>query len=50
MTGAGLALARVPWAVEVAAGLGLVAAVLNAFCGLCLGCELHLLLRRPRAA
>jgi hypothetical protein len=50
VTGAGLALAWLPWAVEVAAGLGLVAAVLNAFFGLCLGCELYLLLRRPRVA
>lgn len=52
VTGAGLvlALAGVPWAVEVSAGLGLIAAVLNAFFGLCLGCELYLLLKRPRLA
>jgi hypothetical protein len=50
VTGAGLALAWVPWAVEVAAGLALIAAFLNAFFGLCLGCELYLLLRRPRVA
>lgn len=42
-----LALVGVPWAVEVSAGLALVAAVLNAVFGLCLGCELYLLLRRP---
>jgi len=33
-------------AVPVAAGLALVAAVLNAAFGLCLGCEMYLLLRR----
>jgi Domain of unknown function (DUF4395) len=49
VTGIGLvlALAGVPWAVEISAGLALVAAVLNAVFGLCLGCELYLLLRRP---
>ena len=48
VTGAGLvlALAGVPYAVEVAAGLALVAAVLNAAFGLCLGCELYLWGRR----
>jgi Domain of unknown function (DUF4395) len=52
VTGVGLvlALAGVPWAVEIAAGLALIAAFLNAFFGLCLGCELYLLLRRPRVA
>jgi Domain of unknown function (DUF4395) len=52
VTGVGLvlALAGVPYAVEVSAGLALIAAVLNAVFGLCLGCELYLLLRRPRAA
>ena len=50
VTGAGLvlALAGVPWAVETGAGLALVAAFLNAAFGLCLGCELYLLLRRLR--
>ena len=33
-------------AVPVAAGLALVAAVLNAAFGLCLGCEMYLLIRR----
>jgi hypothetical protein len=42
------ALAGVPAAVEVGAGLALVAAFLNAAFGLCLGCELYLLLRRAR--
>ena len=52
VTGVGLvlALAGVPWAVEISAGLALIAAVLNAFFGLCLGCELYLLLKRPRVA
>lgn len=52
VTGAGLvlALAEVPWAVEAGAGLGLIAAFLNAAFGLCLGCELYLLLRRARLA
>jgi hypothetical protein len=34
----------------VAAGLALIAAFLNAAFGLCLGCELYLLLRRARRA
>jgi hypothetical protein len=34
----------------VAAGLGLVAAVLNGVFGLCLGCEMYLLIRRARPA
>lgn len=52
VTGVGLVLALVgvPWAVEVSAGLALVAAFLNAFLGLCLGCEFYLLLKRPRTA
>jgi hypothetical protein len=52
VTGVGLvlALAGVPWAVEISAGLALIAAFLNAFFGLCLGCELYLLLKRPRVA
>ncbi len=51
ITGAGvlLALLGVPAAVPVAAALALVAAVLNAAFGLCLGCELYLLLTRLRA-
>jgi hypothetical protein len=50
VTGAGLvlALAGVPYAVEVSAALGLIAAFLNAAFDLCLGCELYLLLRRGR--
>lgn len=50
VTGAGVALglagvlAAVPWAASVA----FVAAALNAAFGLCLGCELYLLLRRLR--
>lgn len=52
ITGAGvlLALAGVAAAVPVAASLALVAATLNAVVGLCLGCELHLLGARLRAA
>jgi Domain of unknown function (DUF4395) len=52
VTGAGLvlALAGMPWAVEISAGLALIAAVLNAVFGLCLGCELYLLLKRPRVS
>lgn len=52
VTGIGLvlALAGVPWAVEVSAGLGLIAAFLNSFFGRCLGCELYLLVKRPRLA
>lgn len=37
-----------PAAVEIGAALALVAAFLNAAFGLCLGCELYLLLRRAR--
>lgn len=50
ITGAGvvLALLGVPAAVPVAAGLALVAAVLNSAFGLCLGCELYLLIARLR--
>lgn len=36
-------------AVEVGAGLALIAALLNAAFGLCLGCELYLLIVRARA-
>jgi hypothetical protein len=55
VTGVGLVLAAAGAgaAVEVSAALALVAAFLNAVFGLCLGCELYLLLarlRRPRAA
>jgi hypothetical protein len=50
VTGAGLVLALlgVPWSVEISAALALVAAFLNAAFALCLGCELYLLLTRPR--
>ena len=55
VTGLGLifAVAGVGPAVEIAAGLALIAAFLNSVFGLCLGCELYLLLARirgPRAA
>lgn len=52
ITGAGvlLALLGVGAAVPVAAALALVAAVLNAAFGLCLGCELYLLGARLRTA
>jgi hypothetical protein len=52
VTGAGLVLALlgVPWSVEISAALALVAAFLNAAFGLCLGCELYLLLKRSRIA
>jgi len=55
VTGLGLifAAAGVSAAVPVAAALALVAAVLNSVFGLCLGCELYLILARlrgPRAA
>jgi len=36
----------VPWALPIAAALAFVAAFLNAACGLCLGCQLYLLLQR----
>jgi len=51
VTGVGLvaAVAGVPLAVEVSAGLAFIAAFLNAAFGLCLGCELYLLLARMRA-
>jgi hypothetical protein len=52
VTGLGLvlALAGVPWAVEISAGLGLIAAFLNSVFGLCLGCELYLWAKRARVA
>jgi len=48
VVGAGLVVAAfgVPAAVPIAAAVALVAAFLNAAFGLCLGCELYLLLRR----
>ncbi len=51
VTGVGLLLAivGVPAAVEISAALALVAAFLNAAFGLCLGCELYLVLARLRA-
>jgi hypothetical protein len=50
VTGVGLVLALigVPYAVVVASGLALVAAILNAAFGLCLGCELYLSATRLR--
>ena len=52
VTGVGLvlALAGVGAAVEVSAALALIAAFLNAAFGLCLGCELYLVLARLRGA
>lgn len=41
-----LHLAGVPWAVPIAAAAAFVAAFLNAAFGLCLGCQLYLLLQR----
>lgn len=41
-----LHLVGVPWALPVAAALAFVAAFLNAVFGLCLGCQLYLLLQR----
>jgi hypothetical protein len=51
VTGVGLALtvAGVGAAVEVSAAIALIAAVLNAVFGLCLGCEMYLLLARLRS-
>ncbi|WP_029289302.1 DUF4395 domain-containing protein [Cellulomonas sp. HZM] len=51
ITGLGvlLALVGVSWAVPVAAAFALVAAVLNAVFGLCLGCEMYLLGVRLRS-
>ncbi|WP_125776332.1 DUF4395 domain-containing protein [Antribacter gilvus] len=50
--GVGLGLSGVLVAVPIAAAVAFVAAALNAVVGLCLGCELYLLLRRlrPRSA
>ncbi|MCF4122093.1 DUF4395 domain-containing protein [Antribacter sp. KLBMP9083] len=52
VTGVGvvLGLAGVAVAVPVAAAVAFVAAALNAAVGLCLGCEMYLLLRRLRPA
>jgi hypothetical protein len=47
---AAVALLGVGGAVEVGAGLALIAALLNAAFGLCLGCELYLLIARARTA
>lgn len=41
-----LQLLGVPWALPIAAGAAFVAAFLNAVFGLCLGCQLYLLLQR----
>ncbi|GGH46414.1 DUF4395 domain-containing protein [Microbacterium album] len=48
VTGVGLVLhlAGVPWALPIAAAAALVAAFLNAAFGLCLGCQLYLVLQR----
>lgn len=48
VTAVGLALhlAGVPWALPIAAAAAFVAAFLNAAFGLCLGCQLYLLLQR----
>lgn len=50
VTGVGLvlALAAVPYAVEVSAGFALIAALLNAVFGLCLGCLMYLRIVRLR--
>lgn len=44
--GLGLHLIAVPWALPVAAAAAFIAALLNAVFGLCLGCQLYLLLQR----
>lgn len=41
-----LHLAGVPWALPIAAAVAFVAAFLNAVFGLCLGCQMYLLLQR----
>lgn len=41
-----LQLAGVPWALPIAAAMAFVASFLNAVFGLCLGCQLYLLLQR----
>ena len=45
-TGLVLHLAGVPWALTIAAAAAFIAAFLNAAFGLCLGCQLYLLLQR----
>ena len=45
-TGLVLQLAGVPWGLPIAAAAAFVAAFLNAAFGLCLGCQLYLLLQR----
>ena len=51
VVGVGLVLqfAGVPWGLAIAAAAAFVAAFLNAAIGLCLGCELYLLLARLRS-
>lgn len=46
VVGLALHLAGVPWALPIAAAMAFVAAFLNAVFGLCLGCQLYLLLQR----
>lgn len=48
VTAAGLLLhlVGVPWALPIAAAMAFVAAFLNAVFGLCLGCQLYLVLQR----
>jgi hypothetical protein len=48
VTGVGLVLhvLGVPWALPIAAAMAFIAAFLNAVFGLCLGCQLYLLLQR----
>lgn len=46
VVGLALHLAGVPWALPIAAAAALIAAFLNAVFGLCLGCQLYLLLQR----
>jgi hypothetical protein len=50
VVGAGGYLLGAPVLGAVATGLALVAALLNAAVGFCLGCELHLIIRRALAA
>jgi hypothetical protein len=46
VVGLALHVAGVPWALPIAAAMAFVAAFLNAVFGLCLGCQLYLLLQR----
>ena len=50
VVGAAGYLVGVPVLGAVATGFALVAALLNAAAGLCLGCELYLIIRRARSA